>query len=82
MTGLQKCFKYTHHWGDGLRLQINNGLTWAAKPITKMSFALFPKVPVGAIETLLNKQNQPLFKWTDLGKYLVIKNIRDNFKKF
>ena len=82
MTGLQKCFKYTHHWGDDPRLQINNGLTWASKPITKMSLALFHKVPVGAIETLFNKQNQPLFKWTDLGKYLVIKNIRDNFEEF
>ena len=55
MTGLQKCFKYTHHSGDGPRLQINNGLTWASKPITKMSPALFHKIPVGAIETLFNE---------------------------
>ena len=82
MTVLQKCFKYTYHWGDGPRLQNNNGLIWASKRITKMSLALFHKVPAGAIETLFNEQNQPLFKWNDLRKYLVIKNIRDNFKEF
>ena len=31
---------------------------------------------------LFDEQNQPLFKRDDLGKYLGIKNIRDNFKEF
>ena len=48
----------------------------------KMSLELFHELPVGAIETLLNEQNQPLFKRADLGKYLGIRNIRDNFKDF
>ena len=47
-----------------------------------MSLALFHKVPAGAIETLFDEQNQPLFKRADFGKYLGIKNIRDNFKEF
>ena len=37
---------------------------------------------VGSIETLFDEQNQPLFKRADLGKYLGIRNIRDNFKEF
>ena len=47
-----------------------------------MSLELFHKVPAGAIETLFDEQNQPLFKRADLGKYLGIRNIRDNFKEF
>ena len=50
--------------------------------IIKMSLELFHKVPAGAIETLFDEQNQPLFKRADLGKYLGIRNIRDNFKDF
>ena len=50
--------------------------------IIKMSLELFHKVPAGAIETLFDEQNQPLFKRADLGKYLGIRNIRDNFKEF
>ena len=48
----------------------------------KIILELFQEVPVGAIETLFNYQNQPLFKRADLGKYLGIKNIGDNFKDF
>ena len=47
-----------------------------------MSLELFHKVPAGAIGTLFDEQNQPLFKRADLGKYLRIWNIRDNFKEF
>ena len=47
-----------------------------------MSLELFHKVSAGAIETLFNEQNLPLFKRADLGKYLGIRNIRDNFKEF
>ena len=47
-----------------------------------MSLELFHKVPAGAIEMLFDEQNQPLFKRADLGKYLGIRNIRDNFKEF
>ena len=50
--------------------------------IIKMSLELFDKVPTGAIETLFNEQKQPLFKRADRGKYLGIRNIRDNFKEF
>ena len=50
--------------------------------IIKMTLELFHKVPAGAIETLFDEQNQPLFKRADLGKYLGIRNIRDNFKEF
>ena len=46
-----------------------------------MSLELFHKVPAGAIETLSDEQNQLLFKRADLGKYLGIRNIRDNFKE-
>ena len=47
-----------------------------------MSLELFHKVPAEVIETLFDEQNQPLFKRIDLGKYLGIGNIRDNFKDF
>ena len=47
-----------------------------------MSLELLRKVPAGAIETLFDDQNQPLFKRADLGKYLGISNIRDKFKDF
>ena len=50
--------------------------------IIKMSLELFHKVPAGAIETLFDEQNQSLFIRADLGKYLGIRNIRDNFKEF
>ena len=48
----------------------------------KMGFELFQKVSAGAIETLFDEQNQPLFKRADLGKYLGIEDIRRNFKGF
>ena len=41
-----------------------------------MSLELFHKVPAGAIETLFDEQNQPLFKRADLGKHLGIENIK------
>ena len=47
-----------------------------------MSLELFHEVPAGAIETLFDAQNQPLFKRADLGKYLGIEDIRHNFKEF
>ena len=47
-----------------------------------MSLELFKKVPTGAIETLFDDENQPLFKRSDLGKYLGIRNIRENFREF
>ena len=47
-----------------------------------MSLKLFHKVPAGAIETLFDDQNQPLFKRADLGKYLGGEDIRHNFKDF
>ena len=47
-----------------------------------MSLELFHGVPVGAIETLFDEQNQPLFKRADLGKYLGIESIKNNFKDF
>ena len=50
--------------------------------LIKMSLELFPKEPRGATETFFDDQNQPLFKILDLGKYLGIRNIRDNFKVF
>ena len=43
---------------------------------------MFHKVPAGAIETLFDDQNQPLFKRADLGKYLGIEDIRQTFKDF
>ena len=47
-----------------------------------MSLELFHEVPAGAIEMLFNDQNQHLFKRADLGKYLGIENVRNNFKEF
>ena len=47
-----------------------------------MSLDLFNSVPTGAIETLFDEQNQPLFKRADLGRYLGIKKIRDSFIDF
>ena len=47
-----------------------------------MNLELFHKVRPGAIETLFNEQNQPFFKRAELGRYLGIRNIRDNFKDF
>ena len=47
-----------------------------------MSLELLHKVPTGAIETLFDVQNQPLFKKANLGKYLGIENIKHNFKEF
>ena len=47
-----------------------------------MSLELFQKVPAGAIKTVFDDQNQPLFKRSDLGKNLDIRNIRDDFKEF
>ena len=47
-----------------------------------MSLELFHEVPAGAIETIFDYQNQPLLKRADLGRYLGIRNIRDNFKDF
>ena len=47
-----------------------------------MSLELFHKVPAGAIETLFDEQNQSLSKRADLENYLVIENIKDNFKDF
>ena len=47
-----------------------------------MSLELFHKVPAGAIETVLDEQNQPLFKRADLSKYLGIEDIKSNFKDF
>ena len=61
--------------------QIKNDLA-QAQNLIKMSLELFQKVPAGAIETLFDDQNQPLFKRGDLGKYLGIEDIRHNFKDF
>ena len=47
-----------------------------------MSLELFHEVPAGAIETLFDDQNQSLFKRADLGKFLGIENIKNNFKDF
>jgi len=44
-----------------------------------MSLELFYEVPAGAIETLVDAENKPLFKRADLGRYLDIKNIKSNF---
>ena len=65
----------------GLYIKISNDLD-GARNLIKMSLELFHKVPAGAIKTLFDVQNQPLFKRTDLRKYLGIRNIRDNFKEF
>ena len=50
--------------------------------IIKMSLELFHKVTAGAIERLFDEQKQPLFERVDLGKYLGIEKIKDNFKDF
>ena len=47
-----------------------------------MSLKLFHEIPAGAIETLFDDQNQPLFKRADLGNYLSIEDIKHNFKDF
>ena len=47
-----------------------------------MSLELFQKVPAGAIETLFDDENQPLFRRSEIGKYLGIRNIRENFREF
>ena len=44
-----------------------------------MSLDLFNFVPAGAIETLFDEQNQPLFKRADLGRFLGLKNIKGAF---
>ena len=71
-----------HPLPAGPCLQINDDLARASRSIIKMSLELFHKVPAVAIETLFDEQNQPLFKRTDLEKYLGIRNIGDNFKEF
>ena len=71
-----------HPLSAGSCLQINDDLARASRPIIKMSLELFHKVPAEAIEKLFDEQNQLLFKRADLRKYLVIRNIRDNFKEF
>ena len=43
-----------------------------------MSLSLFNAAPVGAIEVLFDKNNQPLFKRADLGRYLGIAKVRNN----
>ena len=50
--------------------------------LIKMGLELIHKVHSGAIETIFDDQNQPLFKRTDLGKCLGIKDIKQNFKDF
>ena len=49
--------------------------------IINMSLTLFHEVPVGAIKTLFDEQNQPMSKRTDLRKYPGILDIRHNFKE-
>ena len=56
-------------------------LAGCSEHIIKMSLALLHEVPVGAIETLFEEQNQPMFKRPDLRKYLGILDIRHNFKE-
>ena len=76
----QKCFKYTHHrLGPAYRSAMT---LLGPEIIIKMGLELFHKVPAGAIETLFDGQNQPLFKRADLGRCLGVRNIRDNFKEF
>ena len=43
-----------------------------------MFLALFNSVPVGAIETLFDDQNQPWFKRADLGRYLGIVKVKNS----
>ena len=64
-----------------VRPRINDDFA-GAQNLIKISLELFHEVPAGAIETLFNAQNYTLFKRADLGKYLGIRNIRDNFKEF
>ena len=40
---------------------------------------MFYKVPAGAIETLFDEQNQPLFKRADLEKYLGIEDFTSHY---
>ena len=47
-----------------------------------MSLAIFQAVPAGAIETSFDGENKPWFKRADLGRYLGIQKIKDNFKDF
>lgn len=44
--------------------------------------ALFHDVPAGATETIYDDQIQSFCERAELGKYLGIENIRDNFKDF
>ena len=76
----QKCFKYTHYW----LIPAYRSTITSPEPeiIIKMKLELFHKVPAGAIGTLFDEQNQSLFKRADLGKYLGIRSIKDNFKEF
>ena len=48
----------------------------------KMGLEFFHKVPAGAIETVCDEQYQPLFKIPELGKYLGMEDIKNNFKGF
>ena len=43
-----------------------------------MSLALFNAVPVGAIETVSDDQNQPWFKRADFGRYLAIVKVKSS----
>ena len=45
-----------------------------------MSLELFNAVPAGAIETVSDSDNNPLFKRADLGRFLGIARIKDMFK--
>ena len=44
-----------------------------------MPVSLFNAVPAGAIETILDSTNEPLFKRADLGRFLRIVDMRHNF---
>ena len=43
---------------------------------------MFNAVAIGAIEVLVDTQNQPWFKRADLGRYLGILKVRDSFTNF
>ena len=45
-----------------------------------MSISLFNAVPAGAIETILDSDNKPLFKRADIGRFLGLACIKDMFK--
>ena len=47
-----------------------------------MSLSIIHEVPTRAIEMLFDEKNKPLFKMADLGKYLGIEKIINNFKDF